>query len=71
LTEVGISVIYADSLVRTRALGLGGGALPELIASLRFADDGFDTIAFWPVDPSPAQVEVWAGEVASWLAHLD
>jgi hypothetical protein len=71
LSEAAVSVIYADSLARTRELGLGGGALPELIASLRFADDGCDTIAFWPVDPSPAQVELLAGEVASWLAHLD
>jgi alkanesulfonate monooxygenase SsuD/methylene tetrahydromethanopterin reductase-like flavin-dependent oxidoreductase (luciferase family) len=28
-----------------------------------FADWGFDTIVFWPVDPSPSQVELLAGEV--------
>jgi alkanesulfonate monooxygenase SsuD/methylene tetrahydromethanopterin reductase-like flavin-dependent oxidoreductase (luciferase family) len=28
-----------------------------------FVDDGFDTIVFWPVDPSPAQVELLADEV--------
>ncbi len=25
--------------------------------------DGFDTIVFWPVDPSPGQVELLIGEV--------
>jgi alkanesulfonate monooxygenase SsuD/methylene tetrahydromethanopterin reductase-like flavin-dependent oxidoreductase (luciferase family) len=29
-----------------------------------FAGTGFDTIVFWPVDPSPRQVERLAGEVA-------
>jgi alkanesulfonate monooxygenase SsuD/methylene tetrahydromethanopterin reductase-like flavin-dependent oxidoreductase (luciferase family) len=29
----------------------------------RFAGDGFDTLVFWPVDPSPGQVELLAGEV--------
>jgi alkanesulfonate monooxygenase SsuD/methylene tetrahydromethanopterin reductase-like flavin-dependent oxidoreductase (luciferase family) len=29
-----------------------------------FVADGFDTIIFWPVDPSPGPVEVLAGEVA-------
>jgi alkanesulfonate monooxygenase SsuD/methylene tetrahydromethanopterin reductase-like flavin-dependent oxidoreductase (luciferase family) len=28
-----------------------------------FATDGFDTIVFWPVDPSPRQVELLASEV--------
>jgi alkanesulfonate monooxygenase SsuD/methylene tetrahydromethanopterin reductase-like flavin-dependent oxidoreductase (luciferase family) len=28
-----------------------------------FAEDGFDTLVFWPVDPSPQQVELFAGEV--------
>jgi alkanesulfonate monooxygenase SsuD/methylene tetrahydromethanopterin reductase-like flavin-dependent oxidoreductase (luciferase family) len=32
-----------------------------------FADDGFDTIVFWPVDPTPAQVELFAGEVVPQL----
>jgi hypothetical protein len=26
-------------------------------------DDGFDTIVFWPVDPSPDQVELLIREV--------
>jgi len=33
-----------------------------------FADDGFDTLVFWPVDPSPRQVELFAGEVLSLLS---
>jgi alkanesulfonate monooxygenase SsuD/methylene tetrahydromethanopterin reductase-like flavin-dependent oxidoreductase (luciferase family) len=28
-----------------------------------FAEDGFDTFVFWPVDASPQQVELFAGEV--------
>jgi alkanesulfonate monooxygenase SsuD/methylene tetrahydromethanopterin reductase-like flavin-dependent oxidoreductase (luciferase family) len=28
-----------------------------------FADDGFDTIVFWPVDPSPGQVELLIADV--------
>lgn len=28
-----------------------------------FADDGFDTIVFWPVVTTPGQVELFAGEV--------
>jgi hypothetical protein len=28
-----------------------------------FMDDGFDTIVFWPVDPSPDQVELLIREV--------
>jgi alkanesulfonate monooxygenase SsuD/methylene tetrahydromethanopterin reductase-like flavin-dependent oxidoreductase (luciferase family) len=28
-----------------------------------FVEDGFDTIVFWPVDPSPAQVELLISEV--------
>jgi alkanesulfonate monooxygenase SsuD/methylene tetrahydromethanopterin reductase-like flavin-dependent oxidoreductase (luciferase family) len=34
-----------------------------------FAADGFDTIVFWPVDPSPGQVELLAGEVVPLLSH--
>ena len=34
-----------------------------------FAEDGFDTLVFWPVDPSPAQVELFAGEVLPLLAE--
>jgi alkanesulfonate monooxygenase SsuD/methylene tetrahydromethanopterin reductase-like flavin-dependent oxidoreductase (luciferase family) len=37
----------------------------ETLAS--FADDGFDTVVFWPVDPTPAQVELFAGEVVPLL----
>jgi alkanesulfonate monooxygenase SsuD/methylene tetrahydromethanopterin reductase-like flavin-dependent oxidoreductase (luciferase family) len=33
-----------------------------------FRDDGFDTIVFWPVDPSPDQVELLIGEVAPLLS---
>jgi alkanesulfonate monooxygenase SsuD/methylene tetrahydromethanopterin reductase-like flavin-dependent oxidoreductase (luciferase family) len=32
-----------------------------------FADDGFDTIVFWPVNPKPAQVELLAGDVVPQL----
>jgi alkanesulfonate monooxygenase SsuD/methylene tetrahydromethanopterin reductase-like flavin-dependent oxidoreductase (luciferase family) len=34
-----------------------------------FAGDGFDTIVFWPVDPSPVQVELLAGEVVPLLSQ--
>ena len=34
-----------------------------------FADDGFDTLIFWPVDPSPRQVELLAGEVVPLLSR--
>jgi alkanesulfonate monooxygenase SsuD/methylene tetrahydromethanopterin reductase-like flavin-dependent oxidoreductase (luciferase family) len=33
-----------------------------------FAGDGFDTLVFWPVDPSPRQVELLAGEVVPLLS---
>jgi alkanesulfonate monooxygenase SsuD/methylene tetrahydromethanopterin reductase-like flavin-dependent oxidoreductase (luciferase family) len=33
-----------------------------------FAEDGFDTLIFWPADPSPRQVELLAGEVVPLLA---
>src|SRR5438270_1541637 len=32
-----------------------------------FVDDGFDTLVFWPVDPRPDQVELFAGDVAPHL----
>jgi alkanesulfonate monooxygenase SsuD/methylene tetrahydromethanopterin reductase-like flavin-dependent oxidoreductase (luciferase family) len=32
-----------------------------------FVADGFDTLVFWPVDPAPEQVELFAGEV---VPHL-
>jgi hypothetical protein len=32
-----------------------------------FVDDGFDTIVFWPVDPSPDQVERLIAEVVPLL----
>jgi alkanesulfonate monooxygenase SsuD/methylene tetrahydromethanopterin reductase-like flavin-dependent oxidoreductase (luciferase family) len=35
---------------------------------LGFAADGFDTLVFWPVDPSPAQVELLAAEVVPLLS---
>jgi len=38
----------------------------EILAG--FAEDGFDTLIFWPVDPSPQQVELLAGEVVPLLA---
>jgi hypothetical protein len=28
-----------------------------------------DTLVFWPVDPSPGEVELFAGEVAPLLAR--
>ncbi len=34
-----------------------------------FAGDGFDTLVFWPVDPSPRQVERLAGEVVPLLSN--
>jgi alkanesulfonate monooxygenase SsuD/methylene tetrahydromethanopterin reductase-like flavin-dependent oxidoreductase (luciferase family) len=34
-----------------------------------FAEDGFDTIVFWPVDPSPAQIELLIGEVVQLFAQ--
>jgi alkanesulfonate monooxygenase SsuD/methylene tetrahydromethanopterin reductase-like flavin-dependent oxidoreductase (luciferase family) len=33
-----------------------------------FVADGFDTIVFWPVDPSPSQVELLIADVAPQLA---
>jgi alkanesulfonate monooxygenase SsuD/methylene tetrahydromethanopterin reductase-like flavin-dependent oxidoreductase (luciferase family) len=33
-----------------------------------FAEDGFDTVVFWPVDPSPRQVELLSGEVVPLLS---
>ena len=32
-----------------------------------FVDDGFDTVLFWPVDPTPDQVERLAGDVVPQL----
>jgi alkanesulfonate monooxygenase SsuD/methylene tetrahydromethanopterin reductase-like flavin-dependent oxidoreductase (luciferase family) len=34
-----------------------------------FKEDGFDTLVFWPVDPSPHQVELFAGEVVPLLSE--
>jgi alkanesulfonate monooxygenase SsuD/methylene tetrahydromethanopterin reductase-like flavin-dependent oxidoreductase (luciferase family) len=34
----------------------------------RFAEDGFDTLVFWPVDPSARQVELFAGDVVPLLS---
>ena len=35
-----------------------------------FADDGFDTIVFWPVDPSPEQVELLAADVVPLVSDV-
>jgi alkanesulfonate monooxygenase SsuD/methylene tetrahydromethanopterin reductase-like flavin-dependent oxidoreductase (luciferase family) len=35
-----------------------------------FVADGFDTLVFWPVDPTPDQVELLAGEVVPRLREL-
>ena len=35
-----------------------------------FVDDGFDTLVFWPVDPSPDQVELLASEVVPLLSDI-
>jgi alkanesulfonate monooxygenase SsuD/methylene tetrahydromethanopterin reductase-like flavin-dependent oxidoreductase (luciferase family) len=40
----------------------------QLFQSL--AEDGFDTVVFWPVDPSPAQVELLIDEVLPALSHV-
>ncbi len=32
-----------------------------------FGDDGFDTVIFWPVDPTPVQVERLASKVVPML----
>jgi alkanesulfonate monooxygenase SsuD/methylene tetrahydromethanopterin reductase-like flavin-dependent oxidoreductase (luciferase family) len=32
-----------------------------------FARDGFDTLVFWPIDPTPRQVELFSGEVVPLL----
>ncbi len=34
-----------------------------------FAADGFDTVVFWPVDASPDQVELFAGEVVPLISE--
>jgi hypothetical protein len=39
----------------------------ETIAGL--VADGFDTIVFWPVEPSPGQVELLIGEVVPLLSN--
>jgi alkanesulfonate monooxygenase SsuD/methylene tetrahydromethanopterin reductase-like flavin-dependent oxidoreductase (luciferase family) len=46
---------------------------PEWLAETLtgFVDDGFDTLVFWPIDPSPRQVEVFASEVAPLLSGDD
>ncbi len=33
-----------------------------------FAAVGFDTLIFWPIDPTPRQVELFAGEVVPRLS---
>jgi alkanesulfonate monooxygenase SsuD/methylene tetrahydromethanopterin reductase-like flavin-dependent oxidoreductase (luciferase family) len=44
----------------------GAGWWAETIAG--FVADGFDTVVFWPVDPSPSQVELLIADVAPQLA---
>jgi alkanesulfonate monooxygenase SsuD/methylene tetrahydromethanopterin reductase-like flavin-dependent oxidoreductase (luciferase family) len=34
-----------------------------------FAEDGFDALVFWPIDPSPGQVELLVSEVAPLLSN--
>jgi alkanesulfonate monooxygenase SsuD/methylene tetrahydromethanopterin reductase-like flavin-dependent oxidoreductase (luciferase family) len=34
-----------------------------------FIEDGFDTIVFWPVDPSPGQVELLITEVVPFISQ--
>jgi alkanesulfonate monooxygenase SsuD/methylene tetrahydromethanopterin reductase-like flavin-dependent oxidoreductase (luciferase family) len=34
-----------------------------------FAGDGFDTLVFWPIDPSPGQVELLVSEVVPLLSN--
>ena len=64
---------------RARPGGRAAGRLPawEPLAGppewwaetlIGFAEDGFDTLVFWPVDPSPGQVELLAGEVVPLLS---
>jgi alkanesulfonate monooxygenase SsuD/methylene tetrahydromethanopterin reductase-like flavin-dependent oxidoreductase (luciferase family) len=42
---------------------LGGPAQWWVETLAGFADDGFDTIVFWPVEPSPSQLELLITEV--------
>jgi hypothetical protein len=56
--QLGISIIPdTNSLDRSREL-------------VRVADEGGPTIVFWPVDPSPEQVERLVAEVLPQLANL-
>jgi alkanesulfonate monooxygenase SsuD/methylene tetrahydromethanopterin reductase-like flavin-dependent oxidoreductase (luciferase family) len=43
---------------------LGGPADWWVETLTGFVDDGFDTLVFWPVDTSPDQVDLFAGDVA-------
>jgi alkanesulfonate monooxygenase SsuD/methylene tetrahydromethanopterin reductase-like flavin-dependent oxidoreductase (luciferase family) len=41
----------------------------ERLSSL--VDDGFDTLVFWPVDPTPEQVQFFAGQVVPLLSNQE
>jgi hypothetical protein len=41
----------------------------ERLSSL--VDDGFDTLVFWPVDPTPEQVQLFAGQVVPLLSNQE
>ena len=60
----------ASELPVGRLAGEPLGGPPEWWAQTigEFVEIGFDTIIFWPVDPSPAQVELLAGEVVPLLS---
>jgi alkanesulfonate monooxygenase SsuD/methylene tetrahydromethanopterin reductase-like flavin-dependent oxidoreductase (luciferase family) len=58
-TELPVGYLAGEPLVGPAAWW--GETLSALI------DDGFDTIVFWPVEPSPEQVELLMGEVVPLL----
>jgi alkanesulfonate monooxygenase SsuD/methylene tetrahydromethanopterin reductase-like flavin-dependent oxidoreductase (luciferase family) len=67
---IGEGPVPARSELRTGYLaGEPLGGPPEWWAEtiMGFVDDGFDTIVFWPVEMSPGQVELLAGDVAPML----
>jgi hypothetical protein len=58
----GLSLVpYADS-------PLAGPPGRWVETRLCLAGDGFDTLVFWPVDPSARQVELFADEVVPLLS---
>jgi alkanesulfonate monooxygenase SsuD/methylene tetrahydromethanopterin reductase-like flavin-dependent oxidoreductase (luciferase family) len=54
-------------------LGEPLAGLPEWWAETLagFVEDGFDTLVFWPVDPTPDQVELFANEVVPLLSDQE